>query len=197
MERSSLLLHADLRVEYSSGSAQGSGALSDLSEQGAVVSTSGVCPPSGASVWLVVRVGNRGTLELFGDVVGPTSDGFAVAFASASPEVLALLDCLERPAAVDRRSARLEAGFSVLLSMGREEGSGTIVEISRAGARLELNQGRSPPIGSRVRLLVSGFGERSVELQVGVVRHTEGGFAVRFELVTVELLSLLESLGPS
>jgi hypothetical protein len=48
-----------------------------------------------------------------------------------------------------------------------------------------------------VRLSVSGSREAPVELAAVVARHTEGGFAVKFEVVTAELLVLLESLGSS
>jgi hypothetical protein len=95
------------------------------------------------------------------------------------------------------RAARLPVNFSTLIWIGHEEGSGTLVEISRTGARIEVERGPAPSVGSYVRLSVSGSREAPVELAAVVVRHTDRGFAVTFGGVTVELLSLLASLGMS
>lgn len=144
-------------------------------------------------MWLVVRPDDGRVLEICGHVARHEGDGLAIAFGDPSPELLALLDHAE--GLRDRRNARLPASFSVVFSAGRDEGWGTIVEISRTGARLELDQMRAPAVGARVLLHVSGLGDLPVEVAAVSVRHTERGFAVKFDDSSVGLLLLLESLG--
>ncbi len=95
-----------------------------------------------------------------------------------------------------RRAARLPAHIQLLYSVGREDRSGTLVELSRTGARIEPFEWGSPPIDARVLLcILTGVRDQQIEIEARVARHTENGFAVEFvNGASVEVLELLDSL---
>lgn len=110
-----------------------------------------------------------------------------------------LLVLLRRHVAVTvyQRTARLRTSLSTRLSTPTLVGRGTLVEVSRTGGLLEVDASWKPAVGAPVSLAIESAGSPPVMLAASVVRHTETGFAVAFDSVTVELLMLLESLGPS
>ena len=104
------------------------------------------------------------------------------------------------PNAMDgaRRAARLPATFEILYAGAGREGSGTLVDISRYGAQIAASRDQQPPIGAVVSLAIEASYDHAVKLDARVVRLSPLGFAVEFSGPTsIELLSLLESLGAS
>ena len=93
-----------------------------------------------------------------------------------------------------RRSPRFKTRFDSLISATSEEGAGVLAEISYAGARLEQTTMR-PPHGSKVKLYVFVQPVAPFELEGVVVRHTESGFALSYELVDPELRRLVDDVG--
>ncbi len=93
-----------------------------------------------------------------------------------------------------RRSPRFVTKFDSLVSAAHEEGAGVLAEISYAGARLEGTSMR-PPLGSRVTLYVFVQPVSPFELSGHVVRHTDGGFAVTYELFDPETRQLVDDVS--
>jgi len=93
-----------------------------------------------------------------------------------------------------RRSPRFRARFDALLSTGRQEGAGTLAEISYSGARLDEASIRPEP-GSRITLYVFVQPVAPFELQGVVVRHTETGFAVDYDLFDAEIRRLVDDVS--
>jgi len=83
---------------------------------------------------------------------------------------------------MDRRdSSRTPARLDALVSCGGEEGAGALADISHSGAQIDESSLR-PPVDAPVRLYVFGPGSRPFEIEGVVSRHTETGFALRYEL---------------
>lgn len=80
-----------------------------------------------------------------------------------------------------RRSPRIRSRFDALVMAGAREGAGVLADISHSGARLE-DCSEQPPVGTRVRLYVFAEPAPAFELEGVVVRHTETGFAIGYEL---------------
>jgi len=93
-----------------------------------------------------------------------------------------------------RRSPRFRARFDALLSAGRQEGAGTLAEISYSGARLDEASIRPEP-GSRITLYVFVQPVAPFELHGVVVRHTETGFAVDYDLFDAEIRRLVDDVS--
>jgi hypothetical protein len=93
-----------------------------------------------------------------------------------------------------RRSPRFRTRFDALISVGREEGSGALVEISYAGARLEQTS-LQPPIGTRITLFVFVAPVAPFELTGHVIRLTENGFAITYELFDPEIQHLVDDVS--
>jgi len=93
-----------------------------------------------------------------------------------------------------RRSPRFRARFDVLLSTGRQEGAGLLSEISYSGARLDETSFRPEP-GTRVALYVFVQPVAPFELRGVVVRHTETGFAVDYDLFDAEIRRLVDDVA--
>ena len=91
-----------------------------------------------------------------------------------------------------RRSPRFRTRFDALISADRE-GAGTLAEISYAGARLD-EASVQPPLGTRVRLYVFIQPIAPFELEGTVSRHTEGGFAMTYELFDPEVRRLVDDV---
>jgi hypothetical protein len=97
-----------------------------------------------------------------------------------------------------RRAARLPATFEILYAGAGREGSGTLVDISRFGALVAASRDQQPPVGAMLSLAIEASYDHTVKLDAIVVRLSPLGFAVEFSGATsIELLSLLESLGAS
>ena len=93
-----------------------------------------------------------------------------------------------------RRSPRFKTRFDSLISASAEEGAGVLAEISYAGARLEDTSMR-PPHGSKVKLYVFVQPVAPFELEGLVVRHTDTGFAVTYDLTDPELCRLVDDVS--
>ena len=76
-----------------------------------------------------------------------------------------------------RQDPRFQTRFDALVSSGRQEGAGILVDISRSGARIE-DASLQPPIGTKIRIYVFVQPMSPFELEGHVVRHTETGFAI-------------------
>jgi hypothetical protein len=92
-----------------------------------------------------------------------------------------------------RRSPRVRARFDALVSAGAREGAGVLVDISYSGARLD-DCSEQPPVGTRVRLYVFGEPATPFELEGVVVRHTEAGFAIGYELFDAGVRRLVDEV---
>ena len=76
-----------------------------------------------------------------------------------------------------RRLLRVDA----LVSAGPEEGGAALAELSYSGALVE-DCSLHLPVGTQARLYLYAEGLPSLELEGQVSRHTETGFALRYEL---------------
>ncbi len=87
---------------------------------------------------------------------------------------------------------RVRTDFEAVYSAERIEGSGTLVDISLSGARLEDTE-LQPKIGSAVSADVYAYGSANspVRLVGEVVRHTERGFALQFTSVDAAVRRLV------
>jgi len=93
-----------------------------------------------------------------------------------------------------RRSPRFITRFDSLVSAEQEEGAGVLGGISYAGARLEATSMR-PPLGSKVTLYIFVQPVSPFELTGNVIRHTETGFAVTYELFDSETRQLVDDVA--
>ncbi|MBW2727033.1 MAG: PilZ domain-containing protein [Deltaproteobacteria bacterium] len=93
-----------------------------------------------------------------------------------------------------RRSPRFVTRFDALVSAEQEEGAGVLGEISYAGARLEGTSMR-PPLGTKVTLYIFIQPVSPFELSGSVIRHTETGFAVTYELFDSETRQLVDDVA--
>ncbi|MEZ4333826.1 MAG: PilZ domain-containing protein [Myxococcota bacterium] len=78
-----------------------------------------------------------------------------------------------------RRNPRFRARFDALCSVGEREGAGTLVDISRSGARLD-GASFCPEPGTKVRLYVFIQPVAPFELAGEVVRSDGQSFAIRY-----------------
>ena len=93
-----------------------------------------------------------------------------------------------------RRTPRFRTRFDALVSGGAQEGAGTLAEISCCGARLE-GASFQPALGSKLRLYVFLHPVAPFELDGFVVRHTENGFAVDYDLFDEEVRRLVDDVA--
>ena len=93
-----------------------------------------------------------------------------------------------------RKGPRFKTLFDALYSLGREEGSGVLVDLSCSGARLENTSPRPEP-GTKVRLYVFVQPVQPFELIGHVVRHTEDGFAIGIDVSDPEIRRLVDDVG--
>lgn len=90
-------------------------------------------------------------------------------------------------AEVDKRgSPRFITRFDSLLSAEQEEGAGVLAEISYSGARLAETSMR-PPIDTKVTLYIFVQPIAPFELTGTVVRHTDTGFVLTYDVVDNEI----------
>jgi len=96
---------------------------------------------------------------------------------------------------VNRRShPRFATRFDVLCSTGEREGSGTLVDISRSGARLDTT-GHLPELGTKVRLYVFIQPVCPFELAGEVVRIEGASFAIRYSNLDPEIGRLVDDVA--
>jgi hypothetical protein len=93
-----------------------------------------------------------------------------------------------------RRSPRFRTRFDALISTASEEGAGILAEIGYSGARLD-NTSVHPPLGSRVTLYVFVQPVAPFTLTGQVVRSTEDGFAITYELFDEEIRRLVDDVS--
>jgi len=93
-----------------------------------------------------------------------------------------------------RKGARFKTRFDALYSMGASEGAGRLVNISYSGALLEHASLRPEP-GTSVRLYVFVQPVLPFELIGHVVRTTENGFAIQYDLSDPEVRRLVDDVA--
>jgi hypothetical protein len=93
-----------------------------------------------------------------------------------------------------RSRPRFKTRFDALISASAEEGAGVLGEISYTGARLDDTSMR-PPHGSKIKLYVFIQPVAPFELEGVVVRHTETGFALLYDLKDPELRRLVDDVS--
>jgi len=93
-----------------------------------------------------------------------------------------------------RRDPRFRTRFDALYSLGCEEGSGVLADLSYSGAHLD-SASLKPEPGTKVRLYVFVQPIQPFELAGHVVRHTENGFAIEIDVCTAEIRRLVDDVG--
>lgn len=90
-----------------------------------------------------------------------------------------------------RREGRIPTRFEALYSTGRLEGAGVLLDISYSGA-LFGETSLEAEIGKTIRAYVFVQPVNPIELAGEVVRVTEDGFAIRYELSDPEVRRLVD-----
>ena len=90
-----------------------------------------------------------------------------------------------------RGEGRVRTQFETLYSAGRTEGAGVLADISYSGARIEEASLR-PEVGDKLRLYVFVQPVSPFELIGSVVRVTEDGFAIEYELSDPDVRRLVD-----
>ena len=93
-----------------------------------------------------------------------------------------------------RRGPRFRTRFDALISAGEAEGAGVLAEISYSGARLE-DTSLKPSIGTRVTLYIFIQPVAPFELSGQVIRITDSGFAIIYELFDPEIRRLVDDVS--
>jgi hypothetical protein len=93
-----------------------------------------------------------------------------------------------------RKDPRFRTRFDALYSLGRAEGAGVLVDLSYTGARLE-EVSIWPPLDTKVRLYVFVQPVNPFELIGHVVRLTESGFAIEYEVEDPEVRRLVDDVS--
>ena len=92
-----------------------------------------------------------------------------------------------------RKDTRFKTRFDALFASGRVEGAGVLTDLSYSGARVE-GASLCPPVGTRVRLYVFIQPVSPFELIGHVVRATESGFAIAYEVSDPDLRDLVDDI---
>ncbi len=92
-----------------------------------------------------------------------------------------------------RRSPRYSVRFDSLISSEGRLGAGVLSDISYGGARLS-EVSILPPLGSKVTLYVFVQPVAPFEIQGHVIRVTESGFALAFDLFDPEIQQLVDDV---
>jgi hypothetical protein len=90
-----------------------------------------------------------------------------------------------------RRDPRFRVRFDALFSSGPREGVGRLADLSCSGARIEGVSLRPPP-GTAVLLFVFVRPVAPFQLSGRVVRETETGFAIQYEVADAAVRRLVE-----
>ncbi len=93
-----------------------------------------------------------------------------------------------------RAHPRFQARFDVLCSAGEHEGSGTLVNISRSGARLD-SASHVPELGTKVRLYIFIQPVCPFELSGEVIRCDGPTFAIRYSNLDPEVGRLVDDVA--
>ncbi len=93
-----------------------------------------------------------------------------------------------------RNHPRFRTKFDVLSSTDQQHGAGTLVDISRSGARLDTTS-PLPELGKQVRLYVFIHPVCPFELSGEVVRHEGSGFAIRYSNLDAEIGRLVDDVA--
>jgi hypothetical protein len=103
------------------------------------------------------------------------------------------------PARVDtamdkRKQPRFKTRFDALYSDCEREGAGVLADISYSGARIE-NASLRPEVGTLVRFYVFVQPVLPFELVGHVVRITEDGFAIEYDVSDPEVRRLVDDVA--
>ena len=90
-----------------------------------------------------------------------------------------------------RGQGRIRTQFETLYSAGRSEGAGILADISYSGAMIAEASLR-PDVGEKIRLYVFVQPVSPFELIGNVVRHTEDGYAIEYEVLDPEVRRLVD-----
>lgn len=93
-----------------------------------------------------------------------------------------------------RKDPRFRTRFDALYSVERAEGAGVLADLSYTGARLE-NVSIWPPLDTKVRLYVFIQPVSPFELIGRVVRLTDSGFAIEYEVEDPEVRRLVDDVS--
>ncbi len=93
-----------------------------------------------------------------------------------------------------RRSPRFRTRFDALISAESAQGAGVLAEIAYSGARLETAS-IVPPLGSRVTLYIFVEPVAPFTLDGYVVRTTDDGFAITYELFDSEIRDMVDDVS--
>jgi len=93
-----------------------------------------------------------------------------------------------------RKDFRFKTRFEALYSAGRADGTAELVDLSYAGARLQLAS-LQLALGTKVRLHVFIQPVQAFELTGHVIRSTEDGFAIQLDVSDAELRSLVDDVA--
>ena len=93
-----------------------------------------------------------------------------------------------------RKHPRFRTRFDALCSSGREEGTGVLVDISYSGARLEQSS-LQPPVGTKVHLYVFVQPVSPFELVGSVVRSSQEGFSIEYDVESPEVRLLVDDVA--
>ncbi len=93
-----------------------------------------------------------------------------------------------------RKSPRFRTKFDVLCSAGETEGAGSLVNLSRSGARLDCAS-HCPEIGTKVRLYIFIQPVCPFEIAGEVVRIEGDTFAIRYSNLDPEIGRLVDDVA--
>ena len=94
-----------------------------------------------------------------------------------------------------RKDLRFKTRFDALYASGPAEGgAGLIADLSYSGARLEETS-FSPELGTSVRLYVFIQPVDPFHLEGHVIRHTDTGFAIRYDVDDEEIRQLVDDVS--
>ena len=93
-----------------------------------------------------------------------------------------------------RKNPRFSTRFDALYASGPAEGAGVLTDISYSGAHMG-GVSLWPPVGTDIRLYVFVQPVSPFELIGHVVRRTESGFAIEYDIVDLEVRHLVDDVA--
>ena len=93
-----------------------------------------------------------------------------------------------------RRDLRFKTRFDALYSTGPVEGAGILSDLSYSGARLE-SASLWPGVGTEVRLYVFVHPVAPFELIGRIVRRTDSGFAIEYDVNDPEVRRVVDDVS--
>ncbi len=94
----------------------------------------------------------------------------------------------------NRKDTRFKTRFDALYASGQMEGAGVLADLSYSGARVE-EASLCPPVGTRMRLYVFIQPVSPFELIGHVIRSTQSGFAIAYDISDPELRDLVDDIA--